>query len=163
MRLFLNLMLVLLASASAVASNLTEENLVGKYLMAGTMTATKFFIPLKSVEGKLNVVIWREKDGSHKVSFQLFRTPEELIAKNGPAKTYSGNFGLIAKGSSNTLVTKDATCPEAGPEKYSFELDLGNATLQDFERADGTDINMVTDMMSTVTVKLVGKMKKVTE
>ena len=128
-KLLLSMSLVL-ASASAWATEITPENLVGRYKAETRVGFQTYYINLRVIDGN-DFEIQRaysdgRKDemcnGSYNLGSKLFRTESGIMA----AKIFKGTF----------------TCPSDRSRKLNFNINFGNKTVEDLEK--GTSVTVTT-------------------
>jgi hypothetical protein len=141
-------LLSIFISFLAGASDVTYENLAGRYIVDGSWLIYK---------RSFNLTLTADRQ----ISVQLIRA-------DAGARICTGTYEITrddTNGSMDTILKSKATCPKDTNE-YTFDINIYDAKTQDFERPDGARIELDSSFIPVVIgtrPKPTGTMRKVSQ
>lgn len=152
MRSILSLVTLLFITASAMASSINNENIVGVYEVTGSAFGqTRSF--------KLTLT------ADHLINIQQIHPENRQQDIKDPSRVCSGTYKLNFENGTSYIESFDVVYPDPDPKNKKtnihFQVDFSNATIQDFERPEGTSMALKSDMYGFFTPTLHGKIKRV--
>ncbi len=120
--------LSMLNTTAALAAPITADNLVGNYRASGKVFLTKFAADLTVLQNS---------------EFEV----REVKSNGTLSETCNGTFTM----SDNGLFSGTASCPSDRSDIVRFNMNLGNAQIEDLER--GTNVMITTSKTGGIKIK----------